>query len=139
VKRLKADCEHQVELEHIKYTTLEVQHAALKERLSVVNSSLFTLEKQFLEFKAAQRCTSEAELVAEIIALKQQCTDLESKTAKALRARNDYKAQVQNQWVRTCSKLIHCLHESLALYNLLFKFTAGAKDGKGASKDTWTA
>ena len=95
VKRLQAECEHRVELERAKYAALQEQHTLLEQRLAISNSSLSTVEKQFQEFKAAQRGTSEAELVGQIIALKQTCSNLQRNAELAIDARDDYKTQVQ--------------------------------------------
>lgn len=83
-----------MDLERSKYVALQEQYSLLEQRLVIANCSLATLEKQFQDFKAAQRNTSETALIGQVMALKQQCGTLQHKAELALHARDDYKNQV---------------------------------------------
>lgn len=92
--RLQSECEHRVELERSKFTALQQQYDILEQRLSTSNSSFANLEEQFREYQSAQRNTVEADLLMQIIALEQQCNNLQRKMKSVLKSRNDYKSQV---------------------------------------------
>lgn len=97
VKRHQTECEHRVELEQSKYTALLEQHAVLEKRLATANKSLAALEKQFSEYKAAQRKTVEADLAAQLLVQKQQCSDYKAKFEAAFQSKEEYKTQVSSQ------------------------------------------
>ncbi|XP_073396209.1 uncharacterized protein [Physcomitrium patens] len=94
IMRLQSECEHRVELERSKFTALQQQYDILEQRLSTSNSSFANLEEQFREYQSAQRNTVEADLLMQIIALEQQCNNLQRKMKSVLKSRNDYKSQV---------------------------------------------
>ncbi|MCO5608663.1 hypothetical protein L7F22_062877 [Adiantum nelumboides] len=95
VKRLRSECEHRVELEKTKYTALKEQHSVLEKRLATANTALADLEKQFCTYKTEHYKTSEAELLGQVMLLKQQCNDLKRNYEQSIKTKNDYKAQVQ--------------------------------------------
>eukprot|EP00249_Psilotum_nudum_P017781 c26486_g1_i1 orf=839-2170(+) len=94
IKRLQAECEHRVELERTRYTSLKEQHTSLEKRLVTANDALANLEKQFVCYKTQHQRTSEAELTGQVMLLKQQCSDFQARTELAVRARNHFKSQV---------------------------------------------
>ncbi|KAH7403982.1 hypothetical protein KP509_15G003500 [Ceratopteris richardii] len=95
VKRLQSECEHRVELEKSKYAALREQYSVLEKRLAMSNAALADVEKQFCTYKTEHYKTSEAELLGQVMLLKQQCNDLKRSCDQAIRTKNNYKAQVQ--------------------------------------------
>ncbi|KAI5058021.1 hypothetical protein GOP47_0026191 [Adiantum capillus-veneris] len=95
VKRLQSECEHRVELERTKFTALKEQHSVLEKRLATANVALAELEKQLCAYKTEHYKTSEAELLGQVMLLKQQCNDFKRNYEQAIRTKNGYKAQVQ--------------------------------------------
>lgn len=94
VKRLQSECEHRVELERTKYTALKEQHSVSEKRLAMANKALADLEQQFCAYKTEHWKSSEAELLGQVMLLKQQCNDLKRNCEQSIRIKNDYKAQV---------------------------------------------
>ncbi|GAQ88750.1 hypothetical protein KFL_004560110 [Klebsormidium nitens] len=94
IKRLKEECEHQLQLERSRYEELARQKKGLEERLSATEAARARLEREFAEHRAAQRGTPEAELAAQVVALQQKNLDLQRSAEKATAAKKQYKAQV---------------------------------------------
>eukprot|EP01018_Ginkgo_biloba_P018461 Gb_25150 [translate_table: standard] len=116
VKRLQSECEHRVELERAKYAALNEQYEVLEQRLAQTNSALTDVEKQFIAFKAKQRNSSEAELSAQLMLVKQQCSDLQRRLESAVRSRNEYKAQVLRMAKEIASLHRHSAHDNSKQY-----------------------
>lgn len=94
LNKLQAECEHRIEIEEAKYAALEDQYNVMQKRLTTANASLLAVEKQFLEYRTAQRGTSEGELLGQITTLKQLCSDMQKKVETSVHAKSEYKAQV---------------------------------------------
>ncbi|KAJ7516333.1 hypothetical protein O6H91_22G054400 [Diphasiastrum complanatum] len=94
VKRLQSECEHRLELEGSKYAALKEQYEILEQRMGIANATLTSIEREFADYRATQRTSSEAELTGQIMLLKQQYHDLQGKAELTLKSRNEYKAQV---------------------------------------------
>ncbi|EFJ36808.1 hypothetical protein SELMODRAFT_77049, partial [Selaginella moellendorffii] len=93
-KRMQADYQQRIEMEHGKFVMLQQQYAAVEQRLASTSATLAAVEKEFAAYKSAQRLSSEADLAAQILVLKHQCHELEKKADAAEKTRDEYKAQV---------------------------------------------
>lgn len=68
--------------------------SGLEERLASAEAARAKLEREFSDFRAAQRGTPEAELMAQVVALQQKNLELQRGAEKATTAKKQYKAQV---------------------------------------------
>lgn len=94
VRRLQADFEHQVKLERQLNTDLQRQHEQLTQAKATARAECAAIEREFSEYRAAQRSTPEADLVRQLADAREQVRRTEAKAEKATAAKQSYKEQV---------------------------------------------
>ncbi|DBA79724.1 TPA: hypothetical protein ACH3X1_008393 [Trebouxia sp. C0004] len=94
VRRLQADFEHQVKLERQHNTDLQRQNEQLTQAQASAKAELAAVEREFSEYRAAQRHTPEADLVRQLADANEQVRRAEGKAEKAVAAKQGYKEQV---------------------------------------------
>lgn len=94
VRRLQADFEHQVKLERQQNADLQRQNDQLSQAQANAKAELAAVEREFSEYRAAQRNTPEADLVRQLADANEQVRRAEAKAEKAATAKQNYKEQV---------------------------------------------
>lgn len=100
-RRLREDCQHQLELQRAKVTQLEDQLTRQRQQTQEAESKHRHLEKEFQQFRDQQSVRPEARLQSEINLLTLEKVELERKLESATKSKLHYK----QQWGRALKEL----------------------------------
>ncbi|KAK7145416.1 hypothetical protein R3I93_013214 [Phoxinus phoxinus] len=100
-RRLREDCDHQVELERSKVRQLEDQLTRQRQQLQESENKHKLLEKEFQQFRDQQSVRPEARLQSEISLMTLEKVELERKLESATKSKLHYK----QQWGRALKEL----------------------------------
>ncbi|XP_056097883.1 centrosomal protein of 120 kDa [Rhinichthys klamathensis goyatoka] len=100
-RRLREDCDHQVELERSKVRQLEDQLTRQRQQMQESENQRQRLEKEFQQFRDQQSVRPEARLQSEINLMTLEKVELERKLESATKSKLHYK----QQWGRALKEL----------------------------------
>lgn len=106
-RRMKDDCDHQVELDRMKVKELEDIIARYKGELQEADRKYHALEKEFSTFREQLNTKPEVRLQSEINLLTLEKVELDRKLDSALQSKNHYK----QQWGKALKELARMKHQ----------------------------
>lgn len=94
LKPAQVECEHQLSLERDRTAAVARQRDAAEARLLAAEARAAAMESQFMEYRAAQRATPEAQLQLQLQEAQAAAAAAQARATKAVKARKHYKEQV---------------------------------------------